>query len=116
MPGFGQLFGVDEIPCLLSDFLCHFSIDVGLDKFNSDRWKVLYIREQRLLNGELLDFGDTKLQFTDPPSDPFVFNLNVVVRQGVNLFDGGFDDISVECLESLIFAVSYTDQLPEGFE
>ena len=55
--------------------------------------EVLYVWEERFLNGELLDFGDTKLQFTDPPSEAFVFNLNVVVGQGVDFFDGGFDDI-----------------------
>ena len=64
-----QLFGIDALPFLLGDFQCHLPINPRLNEVYSDRGEVLYIRENRLLDGELLDFGDTELQFSDlaPP-------------------------------------------------
>ena len=113
MPGSVATFRERRNPShLLSNFQCNFPIDLRLDEFHGDGRQVLYIREKRFLNRELLDFGDTKLQFGDPPSEAFLFNLNVVVRQVVDFFDGGFDDIWLSSLKVGYSSAFESHQLP----
>ena len=66
---------------------------------NRYRRKVLYIREQRFLNRDMLDLLYVEFEFSDLTSYAFLFNLNVVVCQFVNLFDRRFDKIVVENFE-----------------
>ena len=116
MPGSGNFSGFTKSQAWSGDFQCHVPINLCLDEFDGDGRQVLYIREQRLLNRDLLDLGDTEFEFGNSTSEAFRFDFNVVVRQVVNFFDGGFDDISVEFFEYRVIITSNAHQLSEDFK
>ena len=116
MSGGGNFSGVNEAPCLLSDCGCDFPIYFCLDEFDGDGVAGSLYRG-RAIPG--LGFErhrlTTDFKFGDPASDAFLFDFDVVVRQGINIFDGGFDDRSVKFTGCWVVSFAKTEQLFECF-
>ena len=53
----------------------------------------------------MIDSRNAEFEFGDPASDAFLFDFDVVVRQGIDLFDGGFDDRSVKFTEGYCLTI-----------